>query len=241
MTKKQNHRWNTKEYENRTKELYRTDLYKLYPSESWALYRVLPKCMSVLDLGCGNGAMASISYKISNLCKYHGVDHQHNLIENAKKKFKYATFESSDLNEFLKKKKKKYDCVMSWSVIKSFKNWRQLINLMIEKAKKYVICDIRVANVDDEFFDENICWAEYQGKKGPIVVVNYNTFRKAITRLKNKLSRVEFIAYQSEWGKFVNFKEKFKPDTFLLTCVIHKKKSNKEFEIFERLPDNLKR
>ena len=37
---------------------------------------------------------------------------------------------------------------------------------MIEKAKKYVICDIRVANVDDEFFDENICWAEYQGKKG---------------------------------------------------------------------------
>ena len=55
---------------------------------------------------------------------------------------------------------------------------------MIEKAKKYVICDIRVANVDDEFFDENICWAEYQGKKGPIVVVNYNTFRKAITRLK---------------------------------------------------------
>ena len=37
MTKKQNHRWNTKEYENRTKELYRTDLYKLYPSESWAL------------------------------------------------------------------------------------------------------------------------------------------------------------------------------------------------------------
>ena len=36
-------------------------------------------------LGCGNGAMASISYKISNLCKYHGVDHQHNLIENAKK------------------------------------------------------------------------------------------------------------------------------------------------------------
>ena len=82
----------------------------------------------------------------------HGVDH--------------SPKKDLDMNFLdLKKKKKKYDCVMSWSVIKSFKNWRQLINLMIEKAKKYVICDIRVANVDDEFFDENICWAEYQGKK----------------------------------------------------------------------------
>ena len=45
---------------------------------------------------------------------------------------------------------------MSWSVIKSFKNWRKLINSMVDSAKKYVVCDIRVANVEDEFFDENI-------------------------------------------------------------------------------------
>ena len=132
MKNKKDHRWNTKEYENRTKELYRTDLYKLYPSESWALFRVLPKCKTILDLGCGNGAMASINYKISNLCKYHGVDHQSNLIEDAKKRFRYATFESSDLNIFLDQNRKKYDCVMSWSVIKSFKNWRELISLIID-------------------------------------------------------------------------------------------------------------
>ena len=54
MTKKQNHRWNTKEYENRTKELYGQICINL-PFRIWALYRVLPKCMSVLDLGHGNG------------------------------------------------------------------------------------------------------------------------------------------------------------------------------------------
>ena len=58
MTEK--HRWNTKEYEERTRQLYRTDLYKLYPSEAWALYRILPECETVIDLGCGNGAMAAI-------------------------------------------------------------------------------------------------------------------------------------------------------------------------------------
>ena len=61
--KSTDHRWNTKEYEKRTRQLYRTELHKLYPSESWALFRILPLAKSVLDLGCGNGAMASITKK----------------------------------------------------------------------------------------------------------------------------------------------------------------------------------
>ena len=121
-----NHRWNTKDYENRTQQLYRTELYKLYPSESWALFRMLPLTKSVLDLGCGNGAMASITKKISPKTKYNGVDHQERLIKQAKKKFPYANFQCENLVDFLKfEKKKKFECVMSWSVIKSFKNWRK--------------------------------------------------------------------------------------------------------------------
>ena len=41
------HRWNTNEYEKRTRELYRTELHKLYPSEAWALYRTL-RCVVLL-------------------------------------------------------------------------------------------------------------------------------------------------------------------------------------------------
>ena len=33
---------------------------------------------------------------------------------------------------------------MSWSVIKSFKNWRKLIEFMIKTSNKYTIFDIRV-------------------------------------------------------------------------------------------------
>ena len=49
------HRWNTQEFIDRTAKLSRTELHNLYPSEAWALYRVLPKVSNVLDLGCGNG------------------------------------------------------------------------------------------------------------------------------------------------------------------------------------------
>ena len=63
------HRWNTPEYEERTRQLYRVELHKLYPSEAWALYRILPECKTILDLGCGNGAMAAIARQ------FHRRDH----------------------------------------------------------------------------------------------------------------------------------------------------------------------
>ena len=61
----ENHRWNTTEFEKRTRELYRVELHKLYPSEAWALYRIMPQCETVLDLGCGNGAMGKIVQQIA--------------------------------------------------------------------------------------------------------------------------------------------------------------------------------
>lgn len=235
---KKNHRWNTKDYENRAKQLYRTELYKLYPSEAWALYPTLKHCKNVLDLGCGNGAMSSIATQISPKIKYTGVDHQHKMISVAKKEFSNASFYSEDLLNFLKTSEI-YDCVMSWSVIKSFKNWRKLIELMIAKSKKYVIFDIRVANTDIYSFDEKICWAEYGGISGPIVYLNYKTLKKSIIKFKKELSFIKICAYQSEWGNYVHLKKGINKETFLVTCLLEKKHNSKDFEIFERTPDNL--
>ena len=51
---------------------------------------------------------------------------------------------------------------------------------------------------------------------------------------------MEVVAYESKWGDFVHFKKKLNPETFLLTCVIHKTTKTKEkFEFFERLPGNI--
>ena len=161
------------------------------------------------------------------------------MISAAKKEFPYATFYSDDLLNFLKTSKK-FDCVMSWSVIKSFKNWRKLIEFMIQTSNKYTIFDIRVANTDVYAFDKDICWADYGGISGPIVYLNYKTFKTSIMKFKKQLNSAKFVAYQSEWGKYVHLKKGLNKETFLVTCILEKKHSKKTFEIFERIPDNIK-
>lgn len=240
MAVKLDHRWNTGVYEARAKELHRTDLHKLYPSEAWALFRILPYCKDVLDLGCGYGAMANIVKQISPHTHYTGMDHQENLMRKAKVEFPFADFSSGDLIQYIKNSKN-FDCVMSWSVIKSFGNWREIISLMIEKANKYVICDIRVVNSDFEAFDETICWADYQGVKGPIVYVNYITYKEALLENKERLSSIEIASYESEWGDYVKLKEGTNPKAFLVVTVLKKKNyvNPGPFNFFERLPGNL--
>lgn len=238
------HRWNTEEYEARTRQLYRTELHKLYPSEAWALYRILPNCKSILDLGCGNGAMAAIAKQIAPDAKYTGMDHQANLMEEAKKAFPFAEFDRRRPIAVFEELGCS-DCVMSWSVIKSFGNWREVVSEMVAKANKYVICDIRVANTDIEAFDDQVLWADYGGRRGPITFLNYQTFRDGLLENAKDLKCIELAAYQSEWGQFVHLKEGLSPETFLVVAVLHKKGSNAdpndECEVFERLPGNLKR
>jgi len=238
------HRWNTKEYEQRTKELYRVELHKLYPSEAWALYRTLPKCKNVIDLGCGNGAMAAIANQISPSTQYTGMDHQANLMNEAKGLFPFANFEAADMNEYLGRNLvNEFDCVMSWSVIKSFANWRDVVGRMVKMATKYVICDIRVANSDFEAFDADICWAEYGGRRGPITYLNFDHYKQGLLETVKGVSRIEFAAYQSGWGKFVNIREDLNQETFLVSTVltIADDDFNGEVEVYEQLPGNLKR
>lgn len=239
----QSHRWNTEEFEKRTKELYRVELHKLYPSEAWALYRVMPQCKTVLDLGCGNGAMGNIVRQISPDTQYTGMDHQGKLMKKASDIFPFAKYSAGDLLPYLESCAQ-FDAVMAWSVIKSFQNWRGIVADMIQKANKYVMVDIRVANVESEIWDEKICWAQYGDRKGPMAVPNYRAFKQALLEHSDVLERIEILSYQSVFGKQVHFKG-IEPKQFIVVCVLKKKQgaddNAKACDVYEQLPGNLRR
>ena len=235
------HRWNSPEFVKRTRELYRTELHKLYPSEAWALHRVMPNMDDVLDLGCGNGAMCAVIDQISPDTRYTGVDHQGELMTNAAVAFPSGNFVENDLEEYIFNCKT-FDCVMSWSVIKSFSNWRSLIEAMSIKARKRVIFDLRVANVETEIFDEKVCWAEYGGVRGAHVITNYAALKNTICKLKDTVKRAEIAVYESSFGSNVKFTIP-EPVFFLATCVLHIRDDNAsdldEVEFYEQLPKAL--
>lgn len=243
-TSKEGHRWDTEEFEKRTKELNRTELFKLYPSEAWSLYRIIPQCKTVLDLGCGNGAMANIVRQISPETKYTGSDHQGKLMKAASEIFPFANFKAGDILELLSTFPE-YDAVMSWSVIKSFQNWREVIANMLQKAEKYVMFDLRVSNVEKEFWDEKICWAMYGNRRGPILVLNYKTLKEALLKYAGELERIEIAAYQSSFDWRTQFSGT-PPEQFVVSCVLKKKvkgdKANSdECEVYEQLPAKLQK
>ena len=240
----ENHRWNTTEFEKRTRELYRVDLHKLYPSEAWALYRIIPQCETVLDVGCGNGAMGKIVHQIAPEAKYTGMDHQNKLMRQAQKIFPFATYESGDLLPFLESCPA-FDCVMAWSVIKSFGNWREVLDKMLAKAKKYVIADIRIANVEEEIWDQDICYAEYGDRRGPTVLPNYANLKEALLEHSDQLESVEILCYKSEMGKYTHLIG-INPEQFISVFVLKKKdpirpQNTMSCELYEQLPASLQK
>jgi len=236
------HRWNTRHYEKYTSTLWRTDLNKLYPSESWVMYRTILKSKTCLDLGCGNGAMSQIANKINKNCNYTGVDHQENLIKKANKIFKPSQFIFQDVSSFVRGNKKKFDTVMAWSVIKSFSNWKEIIDLMIKTSKKYVVFDQRITNYPGVHFDEKILKATYGNISGPLLSIDFKSLKKHLMRHKKNISRLEIMAYRSDWGKNVKFVKNHK--TYVATILIELKsniKKNKKFELYQQLPEDLRK
>lgn len=234
------HRWNTKSFVNRTSKLNRENLEKLYPSESWALFRIVPKVNNVIDLGCGNGAMSDIVNKINKKCKYTGLDHQGYLIKKAKTIYRHSSFLDQDLKNFVDINKKNYDLVMMWSVIKSIKDWQDTISKSLNFTKKFLIFDIRVVKGKIEKFDEKILHARYGSRKGAQLVLGYKNIKQFLLK-QRKIKKIEIAGYKSDWGKNViyNFKHK---ETFLITVVIHKnnnKPSNNKIDLYEQIPREL--
>ena len=80
--------------------------------------------------------MASITKKNFSKNKIFWCGSSENFNKKGKRIISYAKFEYDNLLEFLKKKAQKFECVMSWSVVKSFENWRDLINFDDRVIKK---------------------------------------------------------------------------------------------------------
>lgn len=232
------HRWDTQEYEERVQSLNRVSLHQLYPSEAWCLYRLLPACETVVDLGCGNGAKASIVTSVNSRAQYTGVDHQERIIDRASSANSAAQFIAADIREYLELGER-HDLVMSWSVLKSFEDWRSVVSNMVSVARKFVVFDLRITNTDAEIFDALYSWAEYGGARSPILVVNYERVLDFLRTLP-RVGRIEVAGYQSVTDPHAGSTNQ---DLLMFVCafVLFIDDLKTVPEVYEQLPKNLLR
>lgn len=73
------------------------------------LDRCFNKKYDVLDVGCGNAAIAKY---VSNKCMYEGVDHSRSAIDYCKSLYPVYNFYTDDIENFIKNSNKRYDVII---------------------------------------------------------------------------------------------------------------------------------
>jgi SAM-dependent methyltransferase len=218
--------YNSKEFINRVNELKRVKLKNLYPSEAWSLYRILPECRDVLDLGCGGGDMAEIVNTISKTTQYIGLDGNKDLIEIAKKSGFTGNprFISEDVFKYLEGKEA-FECVMGWAFLYAVLDPYKLLELMVKKASKYVLFDIRSAVMQKDVLDMSLSHVVYGENKGPLPIVSFRNFINAIRGYEEQLEEIEMTGYYFPFGSHVVI-DKNIPEPAIISVILKKASIN---------------
>ena len=144
----------------------------LYKSEKIVFEKYLPKCKTVLDVGCLYGAL-SLALKKFNV-KYFGIDTDRKAIQLGKKKFKNINLY---LDSFLNPKKKypKCDFVFSLNVFEHYKNWKQTLRAYKKLTNKYFCFTGNLRLEGNTNLDKDVSFTHYPNPR-PILWAVHNIF-----------------------------------------------------------------
>lgn len=215
--------WQTEGLVRRIRALRRERLRDLYPSEAWSLYRTLPQCGSVVDLGCGSGAMSEIVRVISPQTRYTGVEMNSALVESARSEYGSDTtrFIEADLHHFLATRQATADCVMSWAVLYLLPEFEHLIDDMIASASRFVLFDMRVAKVDATVADCRMAYTMYGDTRVPIVIASFADLLRRLHLHDRQLRSVEISGYDMPFSSLSWVSDDL-PQTSVISVVLER-------------------
>ena len=118
----------------------RNKISDLYKSEKVLLKKIKKnKIKSILDFGCAAAGFNIIFNQIFNEINYTGIDSDKKMINLTNKIFHRKS--NFIFSKMIPKKTPKHDMVFSTGVIHHIKNYKKIINQMIEKSKYYTFID----------------------------------------------------------------------------------------------------
>lgn len=151
----------------------------IYPSEWFFLKNLLVEGISVLDIGCALGGLASVLSEHLTRFEYTGVDISESMIERAKQKYPNRTFyviEEADLSVL---GEQQFDIVVCFGVLHLSRKWRELISVAWSRADVFLL-DLR-ETADATIEDETISYYQMDTlpKTGGTAHLPYNIINSA--------------------------------------------------------------
>jgi len=146
--------------------------------------------------------MSEIVRAISPKTHYTGVDINPVLVESARSQYASdrASFIEAEALPFLETCGSRFDCVMSWAVLYAMPDFEILTERMIAATARFVLFDMRVANVTATVADPALAYTVYDDVKAPYVIASFSSFLSSLRRQATELKSVELSGYDMPVG-----------------------------------------
>ena len=211
----------------------------LFPSQAWAMFRILPKGKTMLDAGFGSVNSLHIARSINPDIGYTGLEFVPQLVEDAKPFEDDRTrFICSDFNDWTDYRPGEVDIAQAWSFVYAFADLYGTARKLWDICGRYCVFDIRANHLEYDVGKdwETLSYGVLEGRKGPMNVIGWNSFKRFVETLSPRPEAVEFSCYYHPFHHSIHYDERL-PLPFIASIVLEKGAVDvKKTEWFGRVP-----
>lgn len=197
-------------------------------SEKVMLERVASSTSKILDIGCASGRLIEILNCIIKRFEYTGLDIVQEQIENARQCYPEHTFLCDDVKNI--NYLDKFDLVNATGVFLHYPDYEMLLDVMVTASRKYVLFDVKFANIDEHLIDLANCYSEIDGHKQCYIIYSPDIFLDFLKRTKG-IEKIEIYGYPTKTNSLTVIPQKIGQIYSAGVLLTKNKKSNVDAQV----------
>ncbi|KAA1053955.1 class I SAM-dependent methyltransferase [Azospirillum argentinense] len=152
---------------------------------------------SVLDVGCAAGRFLGLLRDYGFTGSYTGIDVVAENLSNAWQSHPDATFLEGDVLQM--PLPEKFDLVNATGILQNEPRYTALLDRMLATSSRYVMFDVKVADIEQTLVDPDVAYCEWEGCRLPVVCLSSADFRTMLQSLA-EAGRVRFLSYPTPFN-----------------------------------------
>ncbi len=202
-----------------------------FKSETHFLEKIRNQISTVLDVGCACGRFVELLKSMDISVDFAGIDIISDNIDQARRIYPDFKFYLGNATEI--EIDRRFDLVNSTGVFQHEPRFDVLLQRMVELSTRYVMFDVKFANIDDHLVDIDKCYVEKYGHRSFFNCLNYDRFVRELLSIEG-ISRIEIFGYES--GRNAHT---FTPDSMgaLVSAGVLLEKGEGKAELLEDVPN----